>query len=92
MILWLFFCFRDKELDVLMEFAKRNQIVVIAPMVMSGISGPVNLMGSAVQQNVEIIAGLALDKFTYLSNQVSNFFINSTNSPKIVKIKELKCR
>lgn len=47
-------------LETIMEYAKRNQVILLAPCIMAGVSGPVSLLGTAVLQNVEILAGLVL--------------------------------
>lgn len=47
-------------LETIIEYAKRNQIIFLAPCIMAGVSGPISLLGTAVLQNVEILAGLTL--------------------------------
>ena len=47
-------------LETMIEYAKRKQIILLAPCIMAGISGPISLLGTAVLQNVEILAGLVL--------------------------------
>lgn len=48
------------SLETIIEYTKRNQIVFLAPCIMAGVSGPITLLGTAVLQNVEILAGLTL--------------------------------
>lgn len=47
-------------LETMLEFAKRNQVILLAPCIMAGVSGPISLLGTAVLQNTEILAGLVL--------------------------------
>lgn len=52
-------------LETLMAYAKRGQPVFLLPCIMAGLTGPMSLWGTIVQQNAEILAGAAL---TYLVN------------------------
>ncbi len=52
-------------LETLLAFAKRRQPVFLLPCIMAGVTGPMSLWGTIVQQNTEILAGAAL---TYLVN------------------------
>lgn len=47
-------------LETMIEYAKRNQVMLLAPCIMAGVSGPISLLGTAVLQNTETIAGLVL--------------------------------
>lgn len=47
-------------LETMIEYAKRNQVIMLAPCIMAGVSGPISLLGTAVLQNTETIAGLVL--------------------------------
>ncbi|MCB8815863.1 trimethylamine methyltransferase family protein [Desulfosporosinus shakirovi] len=47
-------------LETMIEYAKRNQVILLAPCIMAGVSGPISLLGTAVLQNTETIAGLVL--------------------------------
>lgn len=47
-------------LETMIEYAKRNQVNLLAPCIMAGVSGPISLLGTAVLQNTETIAGLVL--------------------------------
>jgi len=50
----------EEAIDTVMEYAKRNQIVMSASCIMSGVSGPINSLGTAVLQNAEILIGVVL--------------------------------
>jgi trimethylamine---corrinoid protein Co-methyltransferase len=52
--------FARETIETIMTYAARNQIILLAPCIMAGISGPISLLGTAVLQNVEILAGLVL--------------------------------
>ena len=43
----------------MIEFAKRNQPVVVTPFTLAGAMAPVSLAGALVQQNAEALAGMA---------------------------------
>lgn len=47
-------------LETIIEYAKRNQVILLAPCIMAGVSGPISLLGTAVLQNVELLAGIVL--------------------------------
>lgn len=47
-------------LDVLREHAKYNQAVVIASLIMSGLTGPMTIAGTLTLQNVEVLSGIVL--------------------------------
>ncbi len=52
-------------LETMLAYAKRRQPVFLLPCIMAGVTGPMSLWGTIVQQNAEILAGAAL---TYLVN------------------------
>ncbi len=52
-------------LETLLAFAKRRQPAFLLPCIMAGVTGPMSLWGTIVQQNAEILAGATL---TYLIN------------------------
>lgn len=52
--------YAPETIESIMEYAKRKQIILLAPCIMAGVSGPVSLMGTAVLQNVELLAGIVL--------------------------------
>jgi len=49
-------------LETLIEYASRNQAVLLLPCIMAGVSGPVSLLGTVVLQNAEILSGIVLAK------------------------------
>ncbi len=49
-----------ETLETMIEYVKRNQVLLLAPCIIAGVSGPITLLGTAVLQNVEILAGLVL--------------------------------
>jgi len=51
--------FSGETIETITEYAKRNQVIMLAPCIMAGITGPIHLLGSSVLQNTEILAGLA---------------------------------
>ncbi|MCG8616160.1 MAG: trimethylamine methyltransferase family protein, partial [Desulfobacterales bacterium] len=52
--------FADETCDTIIEYARQNQITLLAPCIMAGISGPISLLGTAVLQNTELLAGIVL--------------------------------
>jgi trimethylamine---corrinoid protein Co-methyltransferase len=56
--------YASETVETIVEYAKRNQIILIAPCIMAGISGPISLLGTAVLQNVELLAGIVLAQMT----------------------------
>ena len=46
--------------ETMIEYAKRNQPVFILSCILAGVTGPVSLFGTTVQQNAEFLAGLVL--------------------------------
>ncbi len=56
--------FASETCETIMEYAKRNQITLLAPCIMAGISGPISLLGTAVLQNTELLAGIVLTQMT----------------------------
>ncbi|CAA7603425.1 trimethylamine-corrinoid protein Co-methyltransferase [Acididesulfobacillus acetoxydans] len=52
--------YAPETLETMIEYAKRNQVILLAPCIMAGVSGPVTPLGTAVLQNAEILAGLVL--------------------------------
>ncbi|MDL2259851.1 trimethylamine methyltransferase family protein [Deltaproteobacteria bacterium OttesenSCG-928-K17] len=50
----------EEALDTMMAYAERGQALFLAPAPMIGLSCPVTIMGTVVQQNAEILAGIAL--------------------------------
>jgi trimethylamine--corrinoid protein Co-methyltransferase len=52
--------YAPETLDTIIEYARRRQPVFILPCAMSGVSAPMDLFGSIVQQNAEAVAGITL--------------------------------
>lgn len=52
--------YAPETLETMLEYAKRKQAILLAPCIIAGVSGPISLLGTAVLQNVEILAGLVL--------------------------------
>lgn len=50
----------EEALDTMMAYAERGQALFLAPAPMIGLSCPITIMGTVVQQNAEILAGMAL--------------------------------
>ena len=46
-------------LDGILEFSKRNQVVVLTPFTLAGAMAPVTVTGALVQQNAEALIGIA---------------------------------
>jgi len=56
--------YASETIETIMAYASRNQITLLAPCIMAGVSGPVSLLGTAVLQNVELLAGIVLTQLT----------------------------
>ena len=56
--------FATETVETIMAYAKRNQITLLAPCIMAGISGPINLFGTSLLQNIELLAGIVLVQMT----------------------------
>ena len=56
--------------ETMIEFAKRKQPVFILSCTMAGVSGPIYPLGTVVQQNAEILAGLTLVQLINPGNPV----------------------
>ena len=52
-------------LGMLIEFARRNQIVDVTPFILSGAMGPVSILGTVAQLHAEVLAGIV---FTQMVN------------------------
>jgi trimethylamine--corrinoid protein Co-methyltransferase len=50
----------DDAVETLIEYAKRGQSVLIAPAPSTGVTGPINLLGTSLLQNIEVLAGIVL--------------------------------
>ncbi|MEJ2638604.1 MAG: trimethylamine methyltransferase family protein [Desulfosarcinaceae bacterium] len=51
-----------ESIETLIAYAERNQILLLAPCIMAGVSGPINLLGTSVLQNTEALAGIVLSQ------------------------------
>jgi len=56
--------------ETILEYAKRAQPIKIVPSIMSGVSGPIGLFGTAILQNAEMLAGLVLIQMINPGNPV----------------------
>ncbi len=56
--------------DTIIQFAKRNQIVIITAAILAGFSGPVSLFGTVTLQNAEELAGIVLAQLVNPGNPV----------------------
>lgn len=52
--------FATETLDTIIAYARRGQPVYVLPCAMAGVSAPIDLFGSIVQQNTEAVAGITL--------------------------------
>jgi trimethylamine--corrinoid protein Co-methyltransferase len=56
--------------ETIIEFARHNQPIFFSSAVMGGLSGPISPIGTAIQQNTEILAGIILTQLTNPGNPV----------------------
>ncbi len=52
--------YATETLDTILAYAKKNQPVYILPCALAGVTAPMSVFGSIVQQNAEAVAGLTL--------------------------------
>ncbi|MCF8069226.1 MAG: trimethylamine methyltransferase family protein [Desulfobacterales bacterium] len=52
--------YATETLETIMEYARRNQPVYLLPCALTGVTSPMSLFGSIVQQNAEVLAGNVL--------------------------------
>ncbi|OQY50156.1 MAG: trimethylamine--corrinoid methyltransferase [Desulfobacteraceae bacterium 4572_89] len=52
--------YATETLDTIITYAKKNQPVYLLPCALAGVTAPITIFGSIVQQNTEILAGTAL--------------------------------
>ncbi|WP_148136734.1 trimethylamine methyltransferase family protein [Candidatus Formimonas warabiya] len=52
--------YAPETLETIIEYSRKKQIILLAPCIMAGVSGPISLLGTAVLQNVELLAGITL--------------------------------
>jgi len=55
-------CYSTDMVDALMIYARANQPVVIASLIMAGSTGPITLAGVLAQQNAELLSGIVLSQ------------------------------
>lgn len=53
-------CYADDTLRGLMEFARQGQALLVSSMVLAGITGPIDIAGTAAQEIAESLAGITL--------------------------------
>jgi trimethylamine--corrinoid protein Co-methyltransferase len=56
--------------ETIIEFAKQNQTIFFTAAIMGGFSGPISLIGTVIQQNTEILAGITLAQLVNPGNPV----------------------
>ncbi len=56
--------------ETIIEFAKQNQPIFFTAAIMGGFSGPISLIGTVIQQNTEILAGITLAQLVNPGNPV----------------------
>jgi trimethylamine--corrinoid protein Co-methyltransferase len=56
--------------ETIIEFAGRNQSVFLTVAIMAGFSGPISLIGTAILQNAEVLAGITLTQLVNPGNPV----------------------
>ncbi|ATW27444.1 trimethylamine methyltransferase family protein [Candidatus Formimonas warabiya] len=62
--------YSEDALETMLVYAENKQPIVIAPAIMAGVSGPISLLGTVVQQNAEILAGIVLVQLINPGNPV----------------------
>lgn len=63
--------------ETTIEYAKQNQPVFFTAAIMAGFSGPINLIGTTILHNAEVLAGIALTQLVNPGNPVA-YSIGST--------------
>ncbi len=66
----------------MVQYAKKGQAVMSLPCIMAGVSGPINIFGTIVLQNTEILAALVL---TQLVNPGNAFVMCPSSSTAFMK-------
>ena len=56
--------------ETIIEFAGRNQPIFFTVAIMAGFSGPISLIGTAILQNAEVLAGITLTQLVNPGNPV----------------------
>lgn len=62
--------YSEDALETMSIYAANNQPILIAPAIMAGVSGPISLLGTVVQQNAEILAGIVFIQLINPGNPV----------------------
>jgi trimethylamine--corrinoid protein Co-methyltransferase len=62
--------FEPASCETIIEFARQNQIIFFTAAIMGGFSGPISLIGTVIQQNTEILAGIILAQLVNPGNPV----------------------
>lgn len=62
--------FDTESCETILAYAKRRQPVFIAPSIIAGETGPINLFGTATLQNAEMLAGMVLVQLINPGNPV----------------------
>jgi trimethylamine--corrinoid protein Co-methyltransferase len=62
--------FEPASCETIIEFARQNQIIFFTAAIMGGFSGPISLIGTVIQQNAEILAGIILAQLVNPGNPV----------------------
>jgi len=62
--------FNTVPLETILEYSKRGQPVGIIPCILAGATGPVSLIGTVIQQNAELLAGIVLTQLINPGNPV----------------------
>ncbi len=57
-------------LETILEYARRRQPIFVLPCILAGVSGPISLYGTVIQQNAEILAGITLIELLNPGNPV----------------------
>lgn len=70
--------YSEDALETMSVYAKNNQPIVIAPAIMAGVSGPISILGTVVQQNAEILAGIVFIQLVNPGNPVIYSTASST--------------
>ncbi|WFD11554.1 trimethylamine methyltransferase family protein [Tepidibacter hydrothermalis] len=90
--------FDDRGCTTILEYARKGQPIFILTCALAGVSGPISLMGTAVLQNAEILAGMVLTQlinpgtpFVYspastVANMKKASYITGTPEANIINI------
>ena len=56
--------------ETIIEFAKQNQVIFFTAAIMAGFTGPINLFGTTILHNTEVLAGMTLAQLVNPGNPV----------------------